>query len=195
MSSVAPSASSPSRKSGATSAPGHGSGTSESVAVPQRLDELLALDTDTLAKLYAQAKVPRLPDLSGDLRGRMLAWSAVTGVPATILRTLASSKSFPWRGKTFAHSSEQVGGGDNRVVSDRLHLFKFGTFVGPSRAGDFEAVQLDYDKPSNPFFIRAIKDEVRELRSGLWLGQAYLVAGKSAPRLVLYFALEQRLVS
>jgi hypothetical protein len=194
MSSVAASAQAKSRKSGATSVT---DATPESapIAVPQRLDDLLALDTDTLAKLYAQAKVPRVPELSGDLRGRMLAWSSVTGLPATLLRLLASSNRFPWRGKSFAHTSEQGGGGDNRVVSDRLHLFKFDTFVGPSLAGDFDAVQLDYDKPSNPFFIRAIKDEVRELRPGLWLGQAYLVAGKSAPRLVLYFALEQRLVS
>ena len=189
MSSVAPSVEAPSRKSGVPAA------AEAAVPVPQRLDELLALDTDTLARLYAQARVPKLPDLSGDLRGRMLAWPAVKGLPATVLRWLASAERFPWRGKTFSHQSAEAGGGDNRVVVDRLHLFKFDTFIGPSRAGAFDAVQLDYDKPSNPFFIRAIKDEVRELRPGLWLGQAYLVAGKSAPRLVLYFALEQRLPS
>jgi hypothetical protein len=193
MSSVAASEKAPSRKSGAPSTPGAGG--AAAVAVPQRLDELLALDTDTLGKLYAQAKVPRLPELSGDLRGRMLAWQGVGGLPAKILRAAASASNFPWRGKSFAHTSEQGGGGDNRVVVDRFHLFEFDTFVGPSRAGDFDAVQLDYDKPSNPFFIRAIKDEVRELRPGLWLGQAWLLVGKSAPRLVLYFALEQRLAS
>jgi hypothetical protein len=191
MSSVAASVEAQSRKSGVPTA----SAEASPAPVPQRLDELLALDTETLAKLYAQARVPKLPDLSGDLRGRMLAWQSLGGVPGTLLRLLASSNRFPWRGKTFSHTSADAGGGDNRVVVDRLHLFKFDTFVGPSRAGQFDAVQLDYDKPSNPFFIRAIKDEVRELRAGLWLGQAYLVVGTSAPRLVLYFALEQRLVS
>jgi hypothetical protein len=163
--------------------------------VPARLDDLLALEPAVLAGLYAGASVPRLPDLTGDLRGRMLAWQGVSGLPAQLIRTLASTSNFPWRGKTFQHSSDGAGGGDNRVVSDRFHLFKFDTFVGPSRAGAFESVQLDYDKPSNPFFIRAIKDEVRELRPGLWLGQAYLVVGKSEPRLVLYFGLEQRFPS
>jgi hypothetical protein len=188
MSSVAASASaSKNRKSEAP--------VSAAVEVPQRLDDLLALDTDTLEKLYAGAKVPKIPSLSGDLRGRMLAWQSLGGRPAAILRTLASASNFPWRGKTFQHQSDSGGNGDNRVFSERFHLFKFDTFVGPSRAGNFDAVQLDYDKPSNPFFIRAIKDEVRELRPGLWLGQAYLQIGKGAPRLVLYFGLEQRLAS
>jgi hypothetical protein len=43
--------------------------------------------------------------------------------------------------------------------------------------------------PENPFFIRAIKDEIRELAPGLYLGQAHVeVKGKTT--LVLYFGLE-----
>jgi hypothetical protein len=41
---------------------------------------------------------------------------------------------------------------------------------------------------SNPFFIRAIKDEIRELRPGLWLGQAWAQIRGTA-HLVLYFGL------
>src|SRR5262245_2240662 len=140
MSSVAASASaSSSRKSGAPAA-----APEAAVPVPQRLDELLALAPAALAQLYAQAKVPRVPDLSGDLRGRMLAWHALGGLPASLLRLLASSDRFPWRGKSFSHTSDAGGGGVNRVFSDSLRLFKFDTFVGPSRAGGFDAVQLDY---------------------------------------------------
>jgi hypothetical protein len=63
--------------------------------------------------------------------------------------------------------------------------------VGRSRAGEFDAVQLDYDLSPNPFFIRAIKDEIREIGPGLWLGQAYAqIQGKA--HLVLYFALSNR---
>jgi hypothetical protein len=36
--------------------------------------------------------------------------------------------------------------------------------------------------------IRAIKDEIREVRPGLYLGQAYFQL-RTGPRLVLYFAL------
>ncbi len=171
------------------------SATDAPLVVPRHLDELLALDPETLRRLYVGASVPRIPDLSGDLRGRMLAWPALSGVAAAAVRAIASTSRFPWRGKSFRHASDAAGGGDNRVVVDRFHLFEFDTFVGPSRAGAFDAVQLDYDKPSNPFFIRAIKDEVRELRPGLFLGQAWLKAGPREPRLVLYFGLEKRLPS
>jgi hypothetical protein len=49
-------------------------------------------------------------------------------------------------------------------------------------------VQLDYDHAENPFFIRAIKDEIRELSPGLYLGQAWLLVGAKA-HLGLYFGL------
>jgi hypothetical protein len=152
------------------------------------LDDLLRLDADALAALYRSARVPRLADVAGALRGRML---AVVGLPPVLrapVRACAASDLFPWRGKSFTPRDGERGEGINRVLSDRFTLFRFTTFVGPSRAGAFAAVQLDYDHASNPFFIRAIKDEIRELRPGLWLGQAYAAVGKKE-HLVLYFGL------
>jgi hypothetical protein len=152
------------------------------------LDDLLQLDAPALEALYRGARVPRIADVKGALRGRML---AVVGMPEALVapvRAFAGSSVFPWRGKSFQPVDADRGEGINRVISDRMTLFRFETFVGPSRAGAFDAVQLDYDKPSNPFFIRAIKDEIRELRPGLWLGQAYAEI-KSKPHLVLYFGL------
>jgi hypothetical protein len=152
------------------------------------LDDLLALDAATLESLYRSARVPRIPDVKGDLRGRMLAVLPLPPALAGAVRAFAASSAFPWRGKSFMPQTADRGEGVNRVISDRWRLFTFGTFVGPSRAGAFDAVQLDYDRPSNPFFIRAVKDEIRELRPGLWLGQAWLKT-KASERLVLYFGL------
>ncbi len=152
------------------------------------LDELMRLDAPALEALYGSARVPRLGDLQGALRGRML---AVLGLPEALaapVRAFAGSRLFPWRGKSFAPRDAEHGEGVNRVISDRMQLFRFATAIGPSRAGAFDALQLDYDQPSNPFFIRAIKDEIRELRPGLWLGQAWAVV-RGTPRLVLYFGL------
>jgi hypothetical protein len=158
------------------------------VSVPSSLDALLALDTASLETLYAQARAPRLGDVRGDLRGRMLATTVLRGRVADAVRSFASSSAFPWRGKSFMPGSELRGDGINRVILDRWKLYRFETFIGPSRAGDFDALQLDYDNRDNPFFIRPIKDEMRELSSGLWLGQAYLEL-KGKANLVLYFGL------
>jgi hypothetical protein len=154
-----------------------------------RLDRLLELPASDLQPMYERAGAPRLLDVGGDLRGRMLAWPAIDKRPAfaSALRAFASMPSFPWRGKSFT-PDDYRGEGINRVFSDRFRLFRFETFIGKSRAGDFDALQLDYDLPKNPWFIRAIKDEIRELEPGLWLGQAYFKT-KRRETLVLYFGL------
>ncbi len=157
-------------------------------AASLRLDDLLALGVSELEGLYATARVPQIEDVRGDLRGRMLATTVLHGRAADLTRAFASSSQFPWRGKSFTPSGPLRGDGINRVVSDRWRLYRFETFIGRSRAGDFDALQLDYDNRDNPFFIRPIKDEMRELASGLWLGQAYLQLGEKA-HLVLYFGL------
>jgi hypothetical protein len=162
---------------------------SKSIAFPRTLDELLHIGPATLAELYRGASVPKISDVKGDLRGRMLSIPALGEPLAALPRTLASSSRFPWRGKSFFPKDADHGEGKNRVIRDRWLLFRFETFIGKSRAGAFDALQLDYDNRDNPFFIRAIKDEIRELSPGLYLGQAYLQVGLSDPRLVLYFGL------
>ena len=156
-----------------------------------RLDDLLALDARRLKRLYDGASVPRLDAIGGDLRGRMLCPVVLPSGWGSLAVAWAGTDSFPWRGKSFSPVAAGDGRGINRVFSERVKLFPFETFVGPSRAGDYDAVQLNYDLPENPFFIRAIKDEIRELSSGLFLGQAYLHTRKR-DHLVLYFALASR---
>jgi hypothetical protein len=155
------------------------------------LDDLLALDATELERLYRAARVPNLADVSGPLRGRMLAIPQMPLALRGAVRAFAGSDAFPWRGKTFRPRDATAGEGINRVVSNSFELYRFETSVGRSRAGDFDAVQLDYDLPENPFFIRAIKDEIREIAPGLWLGQAYAEL-RGTPHLVLYFALANR---
>ena len=160
--------------------------------VPTHLDDLLYADAETLRRLYVGAATPKVADLTGDLRGRMLALSAAPGWLFWWARLWARTRLFPWLGKSFRVEGAPPGRGTgiNRVFTDKTRWFRFDTFIAPSRAGDFGAFQLDYDNPDNPFFIRAIKDEVRELRPGLFLGQAYLKT-KKREILVLYFGLEK----
>src|SRR5262245_19058784 len=60
--------------------------------VPRALDGLLELEPEALRLLYEGACAPRLADVRGDLRGRMLAWPAVRGLAARVLRALASPR-------------------------------------------------------------------------------------------------------
>jgi hypothetical protein len=168
--------------------PGRADGSSERDGAKLTLDGLLDLGCDALRALYEGARVPRLTDVRGDLRGRMLAWPAMRPPIRTAVRAFAGSRVFPWRGKSFSPMGEDRGEGINRVVSDRFRLYRFETYVGRSRAGDFDCVQLNYDLPENPFFIRPIKDEIREIAPKLYLGQAYLQLKEKA-HLVLYFGL------
>lgn len=156
------------------------------------VDDLLALDVPTLERMYREARTPSIQDLKGDLVGRMLPIPGAPLVVQNALRTLARQPLFPWKGKTFAPRDVHGGEGWNRVLSDKNLWFRFTTSIGPSKAGGFDALHLDYDHKENPFFIRVIEDEVRTVAPGLWLGQAYLRAGavSKTPVLALYFALQ-----
>jgi hypothetical protein len=118
------------------------------------LDHLLTLQADALHRLYLGARVPELAAVKGDLRGRMLAAPAFPWWLKAPAAAWASSRFLPWRGKSFTPRDAARGDGINRVFSDvrPLRWFRFETFVGRSRAGDFDAVQLDYDVPENPLW-------------------------------------------
>jgi hypothetical protein len=159
--------------------------------LPRTLDDLADLGCDALLELYRGATTPSIRGVQGDLRGRMLAVRGAGGLVFRLLRAFARWRHFPWRGKSFTALGDTSGEGINRVFSDARpsRWFRFDTHLAPSRAGDFDAFQLDYDTPQNPFFIRAIKDEIREVSPGLYLGQAYvMLSGK--PHLALYFGLQ-----
>lgn len=152
------------------------------------LDALLDLDHGALTSLYESATLPVLGAIRGDLRGRMLAVPALPPAVTALPCAWARTSTFPWRGKSFTPRGEGRGEGVNRVVLDRWHLFRFETRVSPSRHDGRDAIELDYDRPGNPFFIRAIEDEIREVAPGLFLGQAWLrVAGRK--HFVLWFGL------
>ncbi len=167
-----------------TSVPAQRSETGRTIA----LDDLLSVDEPGLRRLYRSAEVPALDEISGDLSGRMLATTVLKEPVASLARAWAGSRAFPWRGKSFCPLGDGRGQGMNRVLTDRIRLFRFETSIAKSRAGDFDAVHLDYDLPDNPFFIRKIQDEIRKIGDRLYLGQAYLALPKG-PHLVLYFGL------
>lgn len=156
-------------------------------------DQLARLSVDELRQLYEGGRLFDLWALEGAPKGRMLTLAGGLGKPSPrrALARLAKGVAFPWRGKSFStvDGEAQRGVGINRLLllGDR---FPFDTFVEASAIDGKPCVRLDYDKPENPFFIRVIRDELREVSQGLYLGPA-LFDGKR-PELVLWFAIDCR---
>ncbi|MCA9644672.1 MAG: hypothetical protein KC492_28475 [Myxococcales bacterium] len=156
-------------------------------------DDLARLSLAELRELYEGGRLFDLDRLRGAPKGRMLTLAGGLGkpTPRRVLARLAKGALFPWRGKSFRtlDQANQRGAGINRVIllGDR---FPFDTFIEASAIDGKPCVRLDYDKPENPFFIRVIRDELREVAEDLYLGPA-MFDGKR-PELVLWFAIDCR---
>ncbi len=139
------------------------------------LDDLARQGPDELMATYRNARTPSLEDLDGKLTGRMLAVPrAQEPHVRALLEKFARSRLFPWQGKTFQHETADHGHGVNRLLGERVTWFRFHTYVGRSHAGEFDAVHLDYGHDRNPPIVRKVKDEVREVAPGVYLGLAYM---------------------
>jgi hypothetical protein len=151
------------------------------------LDHLARLDHAALDALYRASDPPALADLDAVHDARMLAVRRLDG-PRGLRRVarLAASRAFPWRGKAFESTGPERGAGLNRIVLAGRH-FPFATRVEPSALDGRPAVLLDYDDPRNPWVIRKVRDELRTVAPGLFLGPAMWKA-RGGPRTVLWFA-------
>jgi hypothetical protein len=155
------------------------------------LGDLAALSSVELDHMYRRAPCPSsIADVSGLPRGRMLAVRGLdSGIGGALIRRFAGSAGFPWGGKTFEGRGKN-GEGVNRVhLGGRHTLFPFKLSIGPSVVDGGSAVILDYDLPDNPWVIRQIHDEVREVAPGLLLGPA-MWKTKDKPAHILWFALD-----
>lgn len=160
---------------------------------PRTLDDLSQRSYDDLDALYRAGTVP--PDLSvldNKPKGRMLAVRGVDKTPlAGVLRAAAKLPVFPWDGKTLTSEDARSGSGINRIqLGVSMDWFKFTTRIEPSVIDGADTIVLDYEQPGNPWFIRQIHDELREVSSGLFLGPAMWKRSESAPANVLWFALD-----
>jgi hypothetical protein len=161
--------------------------------IPRTLGELAALGGDELGRLYANGTVPSdLGRLVGRPKGRMLAVRPATGKRAfEALRYLSGRAEFPWDGKSFAEATAKEGTGINRVKLGplRFEWFPFRTRIEPSVLDGAPCIYLDYEQPGNPFFIAKIRDEIREIHPGLFLGPAMWKTESGAAH-VLWFAVD-----
>lgn len=159
-------------------------------ATVRSLDDLAALDVAQLEALYRTGKVTSLHALDGSPVCRMLAIRGIDQGPiASVIRGFAAASFFPWAGKSFEARSDGEGTGINRIrLGGGQRWFPFQTRVEPSAIDGAPCILLDYDHAPNPKPIRMIRDELREVAPGLFLGPAMLDTGKGDPKLILFFA-------
>lgn len=157
------------------------------------VDDLARMTTREATDLYKRGTVPSMTVLDGAPAGRMLAIAGLDrGAVAERFAKVAGSRAFPWAGKSFTSAGDDTGAGINRLrLFGGRDVFPFGTHVGPSAVDGQPAIILDYDLPQNPWFIRKIHDELREVAPDLYLGPA-MWKTSSGPRHLLYFAIDKQ---
>jgi len=159
------------------------------------LDDLSAMNSTELGERYANGSVPQdFNDLGTTPRGRVLAINHLDNrITAPIIATVAKVPFFPWEGKSMAATGTDTGDGINRInLGLRMNWFPFKTLVEKSVIDGADTVYLDYEQKGNPYFIRKIRDELREIEPGLFLGPAMWKTGETSAMLVLWFALDAR---
>jgi hypothetical protein len=136
---------------------------SESPATPITEDVLLGTANNALDALFRQSPPGPMPD--GDTRGTLLAW------PGTRLaKTLALLVYLiAWKGKVLNRREALL---CNKITPLGLHLIKARLSFDDSWVDGRECILIDYSKTS--FVARKVRDEIRLVGPGLYLGVVWL---------------------
>lgn len=150
-------------------------------------DELVDLSKTELDGLFIDGETPDEGSLDGETRGRVLAGRGP--LSAESVREAVNTPLLPWKGKHI-----ERGFGANRFGYGPLerHGFEFETRVVPSvhPDDDSDVLVFDYDQPGNPTGIRRVRDDLKEVDDGLFLGTSNVEVGGEF-RFLTYFALER----
>ena len=123
---------------------------------------LLALGRAELDALFAGSEAGPVPD--GEYRGTLIAPLS----PAFLRGAGALAGGLAWRGKVFDAKAGRV---VNRVLPFGLRAVAAEVRRGPSRLDGRECIVLDYSRSS--LVARGVRDELRLVRPGLYLGRAH----------------------
>lgn len=148
------------------------------------LSVLVGAHPDALDKIYRQARATDPAELGDAPRGRVLAFERGADlylITRPLVRALATDL-LPWRGKVFDHGGNS---GQNVVLGKKV--LRFHAEIAASAIDGRPALVLDYAAHPNPWPVRALRDELRTVGSGIAIGPA-LASGSSRP--LFWFGLE-----
>ena len=131
-----------------------------------RVKEWLGLDREALDALYIDSQAGTLP--TGDTRGTAI----VAGT--FFARCYARfARLFGWQGKVFDifGNDGQTGILVNKITPFSLSFIVAKVYRGASWMDGRETIIIDYGSTS--FFARKIRDEIREVEPGVYLGKVW----------------------
>lgn len=138
--------------------------------------KLLSRKRSDLEALYKASAPGQIPD------GKSRGFAAVA--PGTAAGGVSQALfSLFWHGKVFDRARGEL---VNRLTVGRLVKAK--VFIGPSWLDGKPSVIIDYKGTS--WVAGAIRDEIREISPGVYLGFAYVRDGDGDPRADIVFALD-----
>lgn len=139
--------------------------TTEPTALPSSLDQFVGMRRDQLDELFRRLQPGPIPD--GSSTGAALVYCTWF---ARIVRWFAYS--FLWQGKVFTRAADgQTGTLVNKVGPTGVQAILAQVYPTSSWIDGQPCIVLDYSKTS--FLARRIRDEIRMVRPGLWLGKVW----------------------
>ncbi len=145
-----------------------------------RIKKWLQMSREELDEIYKNASAGELPN--GDTRGTaILAGSLFSKSVAALTRLLA------WQGKVFDIFAPDADAGVlvNKITYFSLTFIVAKVYRDASWMDGKDTIVIDYSTTS--FFAKKVRDEIREVEPGLYLGKVWW--GKTR---VLDFALESK---
>ena len=126
------------------------------------LDDLTSMTQAQLDDLFRHSPLGDIPD--GDALG-----TAIVAPGTEIERPILwIARWLAWQGKVFDRTRGEL---VNKVSPIGLHLFKAAVYIAPSWFDEQPAIILDYSKKS--LFAHKVRDEIREITPGTYLGIVY----------------------
>jgi len=132
----------------------------------ESVEKWLEKSRDELDEIYKQAEPGQIPD--GDTRGTAI----VTG--STLAKLYARfARLFAWQGKVFDLFPPDKTSGIliNKITPFSLTFVVAKVYKDKSWMDDKETIVIDYSETS--FFFKKVRDEIREVEPGVYLGKVW----------------------
>jgi hypothetical protein len=150
------------------------------------LDDLLELDKKQINDLFAKSPPGPVPEGEGEGRAIVAPGTKIDDTIAGLIRI------FAWKGKVFKRDEDDPERGTlrNEILPFGIKAIEAKVYKADSWFDDKPAIILDYSKTS--LLAREIRDEIREVEPGLYLGKVFWGDRDPDEKALLHFALDFR---